>query len=250
MANYKKAPKLIHKGSKNTDCKSIVMIPSDLLEVVFNTLTGRQGNVIKLIIFLIGTAGDGSFGISEKWICDKTGMLKSCYIEARKTLKTLGWVEVKNGKIYLDFNAVRGKKKYIKDFSKTCKEIYDSSSEKEKRFIDVLLSKYNKDQDNTSVEEKYAEILSAGKLNYFIAYANRMTYPEYLQTNYWHMIVCEKKYSVGEICQICGVEKKIQVHHNKYDHRGQEHLFLNEDLVCLCDSCHKKFHDIGGEIDG
>ena len=250
MENYRKAPKLLHKGNKDSGTKSFITIPQDLLTKIFNTLDGKHGNAIKLIILLLGTVGDRTFGVSEKWVTETCGFSQPRYIDARKYLRDIGWLELRSGTLYVNINAIRGKETYKKDFSRTCEEIYGSSSTKEKQFIDVLLSKYNKKQDNTSMEEKYAEILSAGKLNCFIAYANRMTYPEYLQTNYWHMVVCEKKYSVGEICQICGIEKKLQVHHNKYDHRGQEHLFLNEDLVCLCDFCHKKFHDIGGEIDG
>lgn len=107
MANYKKAPRLYHIGKKDGDKKNFIKIPQDLMESIFNQLNGRQGNVIKVILFLIGTAGDGSFGVSEKWICDSTGMLKSCYIEARKTLVELGWVEVVSGRINVKFDKIR-----------------------------------------------------------------------------------------------------------------------------------------------
>lgn len=107
MANYKKAPKLYHIGKKDGDKKNFIKIPQDLMESIFNQLNGRQGNVIKVILFLIGTVGDGSFGVSERWICDSTGMLKSCYIEARKTLVELGWVEVVAGRININFDKIR-----------------------------------------------------------------------------------------------------------------------------------------------
>lgn len=35
----------------------------------------------------------------------------------------------------------------------------------------------------------------------------------------------------------------LNVHHNSYAHHGQEHKHL-EDLVVLCNNCHKKFHNI------
>lgn len=248
MANYNQAPVLIHKGDKNGNCKNITMIPNDLLQIIFNKLSGKQGNVIKLIIYLIGTAGDGSFSISEKQVCNVTGMLKSTYIEARKTLKDLNWIELKNGKIYLNFDIIRGKKPYIKDIPRSFKEIHDSASLEEQQYMDILLKRYNPKKDNSFAQEKYIELREVERLNNFIEYANKMPYSDYLATVYWHMVSYEKKCWVKNICQLCGTEKKLQVHHNKYNNRGWEHKFLNEDLICLCSSCHSKFHNIGGEV--
>lgn len=250
MANYNQAPKLVHKGDKNSSCKNIIMIPNDLLQIIFNKLSGKQGNVIKLIIYLIGTIGDGSFSISEKHVCEATGMLKTAYIEARKTLKDLNWIELKNDKIYLNFDIIRGKKPYIKDFPRSFKEIHDAASPEEQKYMDVLLKRYDPKKNNSFAEEKYIELKSSKRLDCFIEYAHKMPYSDYLATVYWHMVSYEKKCNVGKACQICGSAKNIQVHHNKYDNRGWEHSVLNEDLVCLCRDCHSKFHNVGGEIDG
>lgn len=248
MENYSKAPKLVHKGDKNGSCKNITIIPNDLLEIIFNKLSGKQGNVIKLIIYLIGTVGDGSFSITEKHVCNATGMLKSAYIEARKTLKDLNWIELRSGKIYLNFDIIRGKKPYIKDFPRSFREIHDSASPEEQQYMDILLKRYNPKKDNSLAEEKYVKLKSVERLCCFIEYTNKMPYSEYLATVYWHMVSCEKKRLAGNVCQVCGEKSGLQVHHNKYNNRGWEHQFLNEDLVCLCKNCHSKFHSAGGDF--
>ena len=33
----------------------------------------------------------------------------------------------------------------------------------------------------------------------------------------------------------------MNIHHNCYDHKGYEEFFP-EDLVCLCEKCHNKYH--------
>lgn len=41
---------------------------------------------------------------------------------------------------------------------------------------------------------------------------------------------------------MCGNDQdKLNIHHNCYDHRGYEEFFP-EDLVCLCEKCHSKYH--------
>jgi hypothetical protein len=74
MPNYKQAPKLYHnKTSFNSD--NYYNLPQELMDCVFNQIDGKCGNQIKLIIVLLGTLGNGTFGVSEKWICERTGMV-------------------------------------------------------------------------------------------------------------------------------------------------------------------------------
>lgn len=110
MANYRQAPKLIHVGNKTSSNKNVLIIPQDIAIIICSTLSGKNGNALKLLMFLIGTIGDGSFKISESWIMKTTGMMKTSYINARKTLCDLGWVELEKGSIKLNFNEIRKRK--------------------------------------------------------------------------------------------------------------------------------------------
>lgn len=66
-------------------------------------------------------------------------------------------------------------------------------------------------------------------------------YYDFLQSDYWRYVRKLKLKQCGKKCQICGSKKDLSVHHNSYAHHGQEHKYL-EDLVVLCNECHKMFH--------
>ena len=66
-------------------------------------------------------------------------------------------------------------------------------------------------------------------------------YYDFLQSDYWRYVRKLKLKQCGKKCQICGSKKDLSVHHNSYAHHGQEHKHL-EDLVVLCNECHKMFH--------
>lgn len=72
-----------------------------------------------------------------------------------------------------------------------------------------------------------------------------MSYERYLQTDHWKYLRKRKLRQASYKCQLCASKEDLSVHHNTYENRGNE---KDEDLVVLCDKCHKKFHDI--EIDG
>jgi len=74
MPNFKQAPKLLHNKNKY-ESNNYYNLPQELMDSVFTQLDGKCGNQIKLIIVLLGTLGNGTFGVSEKWICDRTGMV-------------------------------------------------------------------------------------------------------------------------------------------------------------------------------
>ena len=67
------------------------------------------------------------------------------------------------------------------------------------------------------------------------------SYDEYLNHIHWNTIRTIKLEEAGFKCQLCGNKDRLNVHHNNYDN-----LFMEEksDLIVLCESCHKKFHDI------
>jgi hypothetical protein len=84
--------------------------------------------------------------------------------------------------------------------------------------------------------------------NYFIddddisEYINEMNYQDFLKTPYWKAISEKVRYKSGFKCNLCGSNKKLNIHHRDYTHHGDE-LHHMGDLICLCEECHSKFHD-------
>lgn len=70
----------------------------------------------------------------------------------------------------------------------------------------------------------------------------KMKYEEFLQTDYWKLVSEQARINAHYKCQLCGCnDKKLNVHHNTYEHRGEEFKHM-EDLVCLCEDCHNFYH--------
>ena len=104
---YKQAPRLIHRGKKfQNQGRFFYQLPQSLMSNIFYELSGKHGNQIKLMCVLIGTAGDGSFRVSQRWIMEQTGMDESGYKRARKALADRGWITLDNGCIYVNFDAI------------------------------------------------------------------------------------------------------------------------------------------------
>ena len=100
MPNYRQAPKLYHNKQDFKD-KVYYNLPQDLMDCVFTQLDGRSGNQIKLMCVLLGTLGDGSFGVSEAWVCERTGMVQQTYNTARRALIDRGWIYLESGKLFV-----------------------------------------------------------------------------------------------------------------------------------------------------
>lgn len=100
MENYRNAPKLYHEGSKPKGY--FYQLPQRLMDAVFQKFDGKNGNAIKILVALIGTAGDGSFAISEKWIKARTGIGKQSYHRTMDSLVASGYVIKENGKVILN----------------------------------------------------------------------------------------------------------------------------------------------------
>ena len=68
-------------------------------------------------------------------------------------------------------------------------------------------------------------------------------YDRYLMSSAW----AAKKFEVfrrdGYTCQMCKRNPAQQVHHKTYAHFGDEPL---DDLIAVCEPCHKKHHGIKG----
>lgn len=63
-------------------------------------------------------------------------------------------------------------------------------------------------------------------------------YADFLLSDEWKDFANELKIERGGKCEICGVTEPLQVHHMKYS----DDLMNKEDLIVLCEHCHKSFH--------
>jgi len=74
-----------------------------------------------------------------------------------------------------------------------------------------------------------------------------MPYALYLQTPEWQERRKRHLKSVGFRCQVCNrSEQPIDIHHRTYERRGEEYY---KDLIALCRSCRRLFHDQGKLVD-
>lgn len=66
----------------------------------------------------------------------------------------------------------------------------------------------------------------------------------YLLSEHWKSLR-EEKLNINPVCEICGCNKRIDVHHLRY-----KNLYdvLVEDLQTLCRKCHKKVHGINNKF--
>ena len=70
----------------------------------------------------------------------------------------------------------------------------------------------------------------------------KMKYEDFLQTDYWKLVSEQARINAHYKCQLCGCnDKKLNVHHNTYEHRGEEFKHM-EELICLCEDCHNFYH--------
>lgn len=69
---------------------------------------------------------------------------------------------------------------------------------------------------------------------------SRENYEEYLTSKQWKQIRAMMFNKIHK-CQLCGSKENLEIHHNSYEHVGEEKNHL-EDLVVLCHDCHSLFH--------
>ena len=92
--NYRKAPMLTAIGdkfnnqgtykAKTNEGYKFYQLPIPLLSYIFSIIPGKNGNIIKLLVFLLGSSS--GFGISEKLVEYRTGLNHQAYCAARKWL--------------------------------------------------------------------------------------------------------------------------------------------------------------------
>lgn len=67
-------------------------------------------------------------------------------------------------------------------------------------------------------------------------------YDWFLASRYWKIVATKVKEMAENKCAICAKSGALEAHHRTYEHHLHEHLHLS-DLICLCNSCHSKFHN-------
>lgn len=68
-------------------------------------------------------------------------------------------------------------------------------------------------------------------------------YEKYLESPAWIAIAKSTRAQAQYKCQLCGVrDRPLHVHHNTYENIYNEAKHP-EDLVVLCEDCHKRTHD-------
>lgn len=106
MANYQQAPTLKFNGVKSLG-NNFYGIPQDLADIIFREL-GNSSAQLRIMIVLIGTKE--GFNISDKWICERTGLQHPSYITARKALVKRGWLTHEAAKgITVNIDAIYGR---------------------------------------------------------------------------------------------------------------------------------------------
>lgn len=67
-------------------------------------------------------------------------------------------------------------------------------------------------------------------------------YHNYLKTRHWEIIKERyKKSKLQKTCNVCKAKENLHLHHRTYKRVGREWL---NDLIYLCEGCHKKTHEI------
>ncbi len=79
-------------------------------------------------------------------------------------------------------------------------------------------------------------------------YLRSLPYPDYLKTSHWSELSSNVKRNAGYKCEQCGSSHSLNAHHNSYKNLGDPKNEI-KDLVCLCESCHNKFHRPLARID-
>ena len=70
-----------------------------------------------------------------------------------------------------------------------------------------------------------------------------INYKAFLKTQYWYDVKLRVLKRDKNSCVRCGSTKMLQVHHLTYENHLHEAKHLN-DLITLCNNCHKKEHGI------
>lgn len=138
-----------------------------------------------------------------------------------------------------------------KENDEAWKRRLEEKAEKEKRETEAFIAYVTPGQiwnDKVVPPNKYYSTLK--EKSFFInkdyianVIKSNMSYKEFLTTPYWKAVAQKKKQQAGYRCELCNSKTYLNVHHRTYENHGYEMDHL-QDLIVLCNDCHKKFHDI------
>lgn len=98
---YRSAPQIFHDKEET---KNYVAYPTELFAKINNIFTYNEQ---KVLLTLLGCKGDGSFSPSTKYMLQMTGITKpNHYFTVRKQLTDSGYLEEKDGDIYIDIEKI------------------------------------------------------------------------------------------------------------------------------------------------
>jgi 5-methylcytosine-specific restriction endonuclease McrA len=71
---------------------------------------------------------------------------------------------------------------------------------------------------------------------------HKQDYQDYLESDHWRSCSAAARRRAGHRCERCGAnDQLLNTHHLNYDRLGHER---DEDLVVLCEKCHREEHGI------
>lgn len=174
--------------------------------------------------------------------CNKCG---KTYIESLSKTKTIDAIRGKYQSICSDCyrdELIAWSKREQETERKTYEEIIHESTNE---FIEKYLTVSDDFDDRISKEDYKSlnDIVKNCDIDIIVDKINDMNYKDFLKTKYWKMSSFTKKKKAGFRCELCNGENNLVVHHRTYDNHGYE-LFNQDDLICLCNDCHERFHKI------
>lgn len=130
------------------------------------------------------------------------------------------------------------------------RKFYEREQETCAYYIANYLSPNKKFNTNVSASEK-AHIIMDIALYHHEFYekieeaVKSLDYRVFLNTPYWDGVRNYKFIRSKYRCELCGNAGKLNAHHKTYQNHGREHVksVADNDLIVLCQECHRKFHD-------
>ena len=168
QGNTKQAPKLVFNGNKFNQSKGFYQIPQEAADIIFKEFA-RQPAFLRLMLVLIGT--EPGFGLSLKWMLERTGMTQKTYYETRDALVEMGWLTCENDQVIVNYDKIYGRvestsqkndvestyQKELQAISSLSVESTSQNQQNEQNNVESTGQKDNKKQD--SVESTHQKIL-------------------------------------------------------------------------------------------
>jgi len=223
-------------------------ITEDFIERMKKYSTTKVMRLFKKSQLISNNKGKVRFEVNLNYICKECG--KECVDTVTKTFVS---------------KILNGTEKLI---CEECKEKIKIEKEKRMRIDEIKLKELNEkaivENTNNYIEfylnadmnwnkgvkiwKKLNEIkkINCCDKDIIADYIKAMPYSIFLQTLYWKTIAEKVRIESKYKCKICNSSNHLSVHHRTYRNHGYE-LDHMEDLVCICQECHSKFHNIEEE---